>query len=45
MAKKNNIVYGIHIVENNKNEVQKFKKKGCNFLPVSIDTVHLQKIL
>ena len=45
VAKKNNIVYGIHIVENNKNEVQKFKKKGCNFLPVSIDTVHLQKIL
>ena len=45
VAKKNKIVYGIHIVENKKGEVEKFKKKGCKFLPVSIDTVHLQKIL
>ena len=45
IAKKNKIPYGLHIVENNKKTITKYIKMGCKFLPVCIDTVHLQNII
>lgn len=45
LAKKFKKIYGIHVVQNKDKDIKKFKKKGCKFLPVSIDTKHLQEIL
>lgn len=44
-AKKLNKAYGIHIVEKNSKTINKYKKLGCKFLPISIDTIELQNIL